>query len=301
MLEDRDYMREPSYHERRVSVTVGLLIVNAIVFLFECALCGYPPQFSDDNCFALSLEGIKHGYLWELLTFQFMHAGLLHILFNSWAIYVFGRIIEARLGAGKFLALYFIGGIVGGMAEMLGAFVWPYHFGTSVVGASAGGMSLIAAFAVFYAEEPVTLFIYFFPVTMRAKYFVWGISALSVLCILLPGSLFTSLLGGNVANGAHLGGICTGFVLASIFRRGGWQWKLPSLRSRTREYAAKRAGQGSFWGANAGQPGEDLSTDEFLKSEVDPILEKISAKGIHSLTAREREILEKARKKMTSR
>ena len=56
-----------------------------------------------------------------------------------------------------------------------------------------------------------------------------------------------------------------------------------------------------FWRSAAGKPDEDLPAGEFLSSEVDPILDKISAHGIHSLTAREREILEKARKKMTGR
>jgi hypothetical protein len=60
-----------------------------------------------------------------------------------------------------------------------------------------------------------------------------------------------------------------------------------------------RSGNGSFWRSAAGKPDEDLPAAEFLSSEVDPILDKISAHGIHSLTAREREILEKARKKMT--
>ena len=230
-----------------------------------------------------------------------MHAGLLHLLFNSWAIYVFGRVIEARLGPRRFLILYLSGGTVGGLLEMLGAFVWPGHFGTSVVGASAGGMSLVAAFAVFYADEPITIFLYFFPVTMRAKYLVWAITSLSILCILFPGSPFNMLFGGNVANGAHLGGILTGWLFASAIVRGGWQWKVPSLRRKPRAYAVKRAGKGPFWRSSAGEPDEDLSTDEFVKSEVDPVLDKISAHGIQSLTAHEREILEKARSKMGKR
>ena len=73
-------MRQPDYRELRVSFTVALLIVNAIVFLVECVACGYPPLFSTGNYFALSVEGLKQGFVWQLLTYQFMHAGLLHIL-----------------------------------------------------------------------------------------------------------------------------------------------------------------------------------------------------------------------------
>jgi len=105
------------------------------------------------------------------------------------------------------------------------------------------------------------------------------------------------LLGGNVANGAHLGGILAGFLFASAIVHGGLQWKIPTIRRKPRELAAKRAGKGALWHSTTGKT-DDESTDEFLKNEVDPILEKISAHGIHSLTARERDILEKARTKM---
>ena len=62
-----------------------------------------------------------------------------------------------------------------------------------------------------------------------------------------------------------------------------------------------RAGESSLWHPAANGPDEDLSTDEFVKSEVDPILDKISRRGIHSLTERERQILEKARSRMAKR
>ena len=303
MLEDRDYMRQPSY-ERIISVTVALLIVNAIVFVVELATCGYPPRFADTNYFALSLYGLEHGYVWQLLTYQFMHGGFLHILFNSWAIFIFGRQIEAVLGPKKFLLLYFSGGIIGGLLEMTGAYFWPTHFGDSVVGASAGGMALIAAYATFCPEEAITIFLYFVPVSMRAKYFVWGIGLLSVLCILFPGSPFTAVMGGNVANGAHLGGMLTGFLFIYLFIQGRWhlpQWKLPQRRVAPRELVVKRAGSKSSWGSKSIPSAEDLSPDEYLQKEVDPILDKISARGIQSLTQREREILERARSKMNKR
>jgi hypothetical protein len=109
-------------------------------------------------------------------------------------------------------------------------------------------------------------------------------------------------MGGNVAYAAHLGGMFTGFVFVRQFIQGHWrwpQWRLPaSRRVAPREFVVTRAGRGKFWQSAGGKPDEELSTDEFVKSEVDPILDKISAHGIQSLTAREREILEKARGKM---
>ena len=79
------------------------------------------------------------------------------------------------------------------------------------------------------------------------------------------------------------------------------QWRLPARRSPPREFAARRVGKKSAWGSGPIPPDEDLSPSEYLQKEVDPILDKISASGIQSLTQREREILEKARSRMNKR
>ena len=90
------------------------------------------------------------------------------------------------------------------------------------------------------------------------------------------------------------------FLRGNSFRAAGQpQWgSSPSRPAAPREFVVTRAGKGKFWRSAAGKPDEELPTDEFVKSEVDPILDKISAHGIQSLTAHEREILEKARSKM---
>jgi membrane associated rhomboid family serine protease len=295
MLEDRDYMRQPAYHEPRVSFTVVLLIVNAAVFIVQLlASNSLHGSEIEDAYFALSLAGLEYGFVWQLLTFQFMHTGWMHIIFNSLAIYFFGRPVEIALGRRHFLTLYLSAGIIGGLVQMLFAWLVPQYFDIPVVGASAGGYGLVAAFAILHWEERFSMLIYFIPVTMTGKILLAVSLALAFLGILTPNS--------GVANAAHLGGILTGGFYVRLFIQGQWPgWKFPARRSAPREVAAKRAVKGAFWHSAADKPNEDLDTDEFLKSEVDPILEKISAHGIHSLTAREREILEKARKKMTSR
>ena len=293
MLEDRDYMRQPAYHEPRVSFTVALLIVNAIVFVIQLAasnsLSGADIQ---DRYFALSLDGLKHGYVWQLLTFQFMHSTSIwmHIIFNSLAIYFFGRPVETALGRPRFLTLYLLSGVIGGLVQMLFALLIPQYFDAPVVGASAGASGLVAAFAILHWEERFSLLIYFIPVSMTGKTLLMVSLALAFVGMLTPSS--------GIANAAHLGGILTGGFYVRLFIQGQWpRWKFPARRSAPRELAVKRAGKSALWGSVAGKP-DDESTDEFLENEVDPILEKISAHGIHSLTAREREILEKARTRM---
>jgi membrane associated rhomboid family serine protease len=295
MLEDRDYMRQPAY-EPRVSFTVALLVVNAVVFFIQLILANFPRgQEIQNNYFALSLDGLEQGYIWQLLTFQFMHANWLHIIFNSLAIYFFGRPVETVLGRSRFLTLYLSSGVIGGLVQMLFAWDMP-HFDAPVVGASAGAYGLVAAFAVLNWQEKFTLLIYFIPINMRGKTLLWVSIALAVIGILTPNS--------GVANAAHLGGILTGFFYVRQIVQGRWQlpqWKFPSRRAVPREIVAAGRDKKSFWRASAGKPDEDLSADEFLKNEVDPILDKISAHGIQSLTVSERQILEKARAKMEKR
>jgi len=285
MLEDRDYMRRPDYRDSRVSFTVVLLIVNAVVFLIQ-TLASHSSRGSEmeGTYFALSLEGLKHGFIWQLLTFQFMHAGLMHLLFNSLAIYFFGRVVETAIGGAKFLTLYFSSGVIGGLLQMLLAFFIPASFGGLLVGASAGGFGLVAAFAVMKWYEPFTLFLYFIPVTMRGRTLFWVSIAIAVFGMIA--------LNDGVAHAAHLGGIFTGFFFARhLVSR---DWSLPQIsfglrrKSKSHENGSKKSDG-------------DLSAEELLQREVDPILEKISAHGIQSLTAREREILQKARSKMDKR
>jgi membrane associated rhomboid family serine protease len=288
-------MRQPDYG-RRASLTVALIVVNAIVFVVELLVSGNSHSlFIEDHYFALSVEGLKNGLVWQLLTFQFMHAGLLHIFLNCWAIYVFGRAIEETLGWKKFLILYLSSGVVGGICQVLVALLWPGLFGGPVVGASAGVFGLVAAFAVLFPERELLLLLFFIiPIRLSAKMLLMLSAVLALAGIVFPID--------HVANAAHLGGMLAGVVFIRQFVQGcGWQWDFSSRRAALRERVSTRSGKGSFWPSASNPPDADLSTDEFVKSEVDPILDKISRQGIHSLTAHEREILEKARERMAKR
>jgi membrane associated rhomboid family serine protease len=292
MLEDRDYMREPDYGPR-VSFTVALLIVNAIVFVGKYVAERSGMGGFIDHYLSLSLPGMKSGYVWQLLSFQFLHANVWHLLFNSLAIFFFGRPVETAIGARRFLTLYFSSGIVGGIVQMLFALLFQQN--NPVVGASAGAAGLIAAFALMNWTQPITMIIYFIPVTMRGRTLLWVSIGLAIIGMLTPKS--------TVANAAHFGGILFGFLYVYMIVQGRWhmpQWHLPARRAPPREFATRRAGK-KAWGSGAIPPDEDLSPDEYLQKEVDPILDKISASGIQSLTQREREILEKARSRMNKR
>jgi membrane associated rhomboid family serine protease len=296
MLEDRYYMRRPAFGSLW-SATVVLLVVNVVAFILQQVLYRFS-SIPVDGWFALSVEGLRHGFVWQLLTYQFMHGGWLHLLLNCWAIYVFGREVESTLGRNSFLTLYFSSGVIGGLFQALAGVLFDGRFAAPVVGASAGAFGLVAAFATLYPERPLMLLLFFvIPLNMRAKFLLLFSAIITVFGLILPMD--------NIAHAAHLGGMLTGIGFVRYVLHWNWRWHWPRLRQPRSQPArplvhAQRQTSG-VWGQKQRGADEDLPPDEFLSKAVDPILDKISAHGIQSLTDRERRILETAREKMVRR
>jgi len=284
-------MREPT-SDWRFSATVTLIILLVVAFLLQQTIS---PNFVA-KYLALNLEGLKRGFVWQLITFQFLHGGILHLLFNCIALFSFGRMVEATIDKARFLALYFLSGIVGGLFQVLLAWISPAYFGGSVVGASAGVFGVVAAFATLAPEQVITMLLFFvIPVNMRAKMLLYGSLALAVL-----GIVFSQQLGAGVAHGAHLGGILMGAAFIKYSGRLPERlWNPFERQRRKRELVKAVSIKIPKWPAAEG-PGE-LTEAEFISREVDPILDKISQHGIQSLTERERKILEAAKNRMAKR
>jgi membrane associated rhomboid family serine protease len=285
-------MRQPSFGTGR-SATMVILVVNVVVFLVQLTF-EYYTRFPVQDYFALSFDGLRQGYVWQLLTYQFMHGGFLHLLVNCWVIYAFGRELESTLGRARYLGLYFASGIIGGLLQVLAGAVLGRFFGGAVVGASAGAFGLVAAFATLYPERPLQLLLFFIiPVGMRAKFLLLFSAGIAALGLLFP------RIDDNIAHAAHLGGLLTGIGFIRFGMH--WDWSRVDPRgwfkraSRGSPPPKQRAARKSIPAA------EDLPPGEFVMREVDPILDKISAQGIQSLTERERKILEAARAKMANR
>lgn len=284
MLNDRPYMRRPSF--RPVwSITTVLLIANVVAFILQNLI---PKEFVW-NYLALSVAGLKHGYVYQLITFQFLHGGLFHLLGNCFGIYIFGRIIEDIFGKKNYIWLYLLSGTVGGLLQLAFALVSPRHFGeTGVVGASAGLFGLIAAFAMHSPNQLVGILL--LPISFPAKYLLIGEAIIAVAGL--------ADRSGNVAHAAHLGGMLTGVLFIKWMSRSHKAivvWR-PFRRAREKREFAKVTPLRQPWKPKVVE--SELPPEEFMAQEVDPILDKISAQGIQSLTDRERQILEAARKKM---
>jgi membrane associated rhomboid family serine protease len=289
MLDDRSYMRTDS--RPRWSMTTVLLITLVVCFIVQLFLERAFPTFR--NNFGLSLEGLKQRKVWELITFQFMHAGPMHLLGNALGVFFFGRAIEDAYGGREMIKLYLLAGTFGGLLQVGLEAVFHGYFSAIVVGASAGVFGLIAAFATRAPDMPITMLVLFIlPVTFPAKVLLLIEGIIALLGILPTGFML------GIAHGAHLGGMLTGILFVKWMQRPRAMvvWKPERRKPQLVGNAPKRAA----W-RKPRRKVEEVTPGEYISREVDPILEKISAHGIHSLTEQERKILEAARDKMAKR
>ena len=106
-----------AYHPPRV--TTILIVVLIVAFVIQSIFLHYRGiNFMED--FGLTGEGLRHGKVWQLLTFQFLHLGPMpwHVLGNCLGLFFFGRRVEEILGARRFLLLYFASGVIGGLVQV---------------------------------------------------------------------------------------------------------------------------------------------------------------------------------------
>lgn len=289
MLSDRSYMREPDYRVRW-SVTHILIAVLVGCYLLQLLLA-YGARVRATDYLALSLHGMAEHRYWQLLSFQFLHSipWPWHLLGNCLVLYFFGGALEQAIGGSRFLKLYFTGGFLGGGLQLLHGLL--VHQDAGVVGASAGVSALLAAYCVMNPDRETYLVIYFFPVRLRARHLLWISLGVSVFGILFAGD--------GIAHAAHLGGLLTGVAYVRWVHEGeAWSGLWARLRPRRRspdKVIPVRFPQKSRRTSPASDQGD------FMAREVDPILDKIREQGIQSLTAAEREVLERARSRMDGR
>jgi membrane associated rhomboid family serine protease len=303
MLENRDYMRAGpdggSPLGFRWTATTVLMVVLVVAFALQCinaVYVGAPITLS----LGLTKKVFTAGYVWQLLTFQFLHAGLWHLGCNLLGLWFFGRFVENVLGVSRFLIAYLGAGAVGGLLNAMLMALFPDHFGTVVFGASAGVSAMFAIFARLESEREVR---WNFILPVRAKTVLIVYAGIAAFFTVVPA-------GGGVAHAAHLGGIMAGLLWVKFgwhheFVPTPWEELMNRLRKMQHRPPRRRplelvrsGGKSNSKARRPSEETEELPPEEFISKEVDPILDKISAHGIQSLTERERKILDAARKKM---
>lgn len=252
-------------------VTGWLLKVNIGVFLvfwFGVAIQS-PLLMGLYNLFALSLDGLKHGMIWQPFTYMFLHAGFTHILFNMFTLFFLGPETERAMGSRHFLAMYLLSGFLGGLG-----WIWLSAQPTDTcVGASGAIFGMLAAFATLFPKRQLTMLVFFiFPITMKAWQLVTGLAVIQYL-------LVTGGSASNIAYTAHLAGGLAGFLYidqlyeSALLRRG---WKFLQSKVFKRPY-----------NPHPSPPPPD-------PAEVERILDKITNQGIGALTKEERKTLHRA-------
>jgi len=182
-------------------------------------------------------------WLWQLVTYLFLHASVFHVLFNMLALWMFGTELERMWGTRAFLKFYFIAGIGAGITTVLVGLL-PFGFTRQVmysltIGASGAIYGLLLAYALYFPERRIYMYLLF---PIPAKYFVLIMGAISFYSSL-------SGTGGGIAHATHLGGL----AVAYLYLRGPrphpvaelkyryLKWKINRVRKKFDVYSGGRA------------------------------------------------------------
>lgn len=288
---DRPYAADDSQQPelriqfRRPSTAVMWLIVANVIVFFLNAIAerifpGTPVQAAPSTLLlGLSLDGIGNLYLWQPLTYMFMHGGIWHILLNMIGLYIFGSEFERAFGRDRFLQFYGICAIMGGLAYLVLSAINRDFAPVPLIGASGAVYGLLIAAIIFFPHLRVILII--FPMPVR------------VLGLIIVGILLLQLISGNITNPGgevcHIAGAAAG--VATLYAWG--------MMPRIRFGSGGGGGTGGRFSEGAWERRQRKLAEE--QAEVDRILEKVHREGIQSLTRRERRTLTNATRRQRER
>jgi membrane associated rhomboid family serine protease len=217
----------------------GIIIANVVMFFATTFVHALVPVLG-----LVPALVVRNLWVWQLATYMFLHAGLLHILFNMLALWMFGTELERVWGTRYFLKYYFVSGIGAGVLTVLFSLL-PFGFAQQlhqsiVIGASGAVYALLLAYALYFPDRPIYMY-FVFPIP--AKVFVLIMGAIAFYSSL-------SETGGGIANATHLGGLVVGYLylkgrsganpLAELKYRY-WKWKINRVRKKFDVYSGGRA------------------------------------------------------------
>ena len=224
---------------------IGLIAANVAVYLFQA---GLPPdlakQFIYQNALVparyaspqlVRVLGLDPGDYWPFLTNAFMHGGWFHLIVNMWTLWLFGRALDQRLGAARFLAFYLACGLIASLA----------HFAVNIdsripaLGASGAIAGVLGGYTLLHPRAKIVVVtpILFFPITYHLPAAIF--TAIWFIYQIVPGlaERVTAEDTGGIAWWAHIGGFLAGLGLIKLFG---------TLRYRAREVGDAPAGPQDF-------------------------------------------------------
>jgi membrane associated rhomboid family serine protease len=251
-------------------VLLTLLGVNVVGYIAQLSLNAWNPGLILEYL-ALSDRGVSQAYAWQFFTALLLHNSVWHFAANMLVLYFVGRDVEAILGQRQFLFLYLFGAFCGELGHL---FLMPSD---CVLFAAGGGVAAVfIAYATILPElEMTTLLLFIVPLRLKMR-------QLAQITMIGAGALLIFDRSGSVGHSAFLGGAIAGWLYAHLLGFGRTSFLQRLLRQRRAEAERLRA----------------LTAEQFLAQEIDPVLEKISRRGMDSLNRRERRLLDQAREKM---
>jgi membrane associated rhomboid family serine protease len=241
-----------------------LLIANVLVFFLQL---GNP-------LIQLYLQYVPFRVLaapWTLVSYTFLHGGFGHLFFNMLALWVFGPRVEARLGGGRFLGLYFAAALVGALAHSVFS---PY---VAIIGASGATYGVTYAFARYWPREPIYLW-----GVLRLE--AWTLVILLTVMSLAQGTVPGA--GGNVAHFAHLGGFLGGFLYLTWADR-------TTVAAKWRAKMAPAVPPAPLLDVDRWKRADRALMHPVNREEYERVLTKLEAAGVRGLSSGEIEFLER--------
>ena len=180
----------------RVVITWLFLAVNILVWLLMQLIGGFLNQDVDLLLRFGAMFGplIATGEYWRFFTAMFLHANLLHLFFNCFALFIFGRLVEGVYGSARFTAIYLLAGLAGGVLSYM------FNKTAIAVGASGAIFGILGAFAAYFVVHRNTL-------GEMGRRNLTGLATIAAI------NLAIGLFIPNIDNWAHLGGLVGGFVM----------------------------------------------------------------------------------------
>jgi len=192
---------------RTCPVTLILLGINVALFLAEETF-----RLLFDSSFfplmALSRTGVDEGGWWQFLTHAFLHGNLFHLMVNMLALWFTGPLLEELLGGWRYLLLYVLAAVTGGILQ-----TYSSHGNIDLVGASGAVCGLLTGFATLMPRLEITALIFFvIPVRMKAATLGWLVVIVSLV-------FWFMRIQDGIGHLAHLGGALAGFVVCMTYRK----------------------------------------------------------------------------------
>ncbi|MBO0341582.1 MAG: rhomboid family intramembrane serine protease [Bacteroidota bacterium] len=278
------------YQFARLSIAEKLIAINVLIFLID-GLSGALFGYSFSQWFLLPKDFFEFlAQPWSLVTYSFFHAGFGHIFWNMLVLYFAGRIFLNLFDSQRFINVYFLGLMLGGLVFLLSYNVFPtlVNSNTALIGASAG-VNAVLIFVCTYIPNREVRVIFF-----NVKLWYIGV-ALVVKDLVLIG------MGDNIGGGmAHLGGAFLGYMYArQLFKGNDIGSGFTKLRYAIADLfkpKEKKAPMKTVYRKKASSSSKADYDKKAKQKKIDSILDKISKSGYESLSKEEKDFLFKAGK-----